>query len=168
MVFISQEIIDIILENLLNINPYLCAKITKYWYYKAMPRIWSDIDLNAYPKRFTSPAAIDFYRQQRAYRFYNTFIQSERARIKNANCLKFITKLKPFKKFHPGTVVNIVKKCPNLEEINFAEFNSNNIPYHAIAKFANLKHHSILVRIGSIDQHTLPNNYVEGIIIYRS
>jgi len=165
--FFPPEISDIVLHYLLEINPFLSAKISKYWYYKAMPIIWDEIDLNMCSKGIRSSSAMDFYRKQRAYCFYNIFAQPDRAKIKNANCLKFITKLKPFNKFHPGTIVNIVKKCPNLKEVNFLEFNSNNIPYHAIAKFARLNRNNILVWIGSIKQHALPKNHVEGISISR-
>jgi hypothetical protein len=46
MVIIPQEIILIILEKLMDIDPFLVAKVSKYWYYEAMPKIWGCINLN--------------------------------------------------------------------------------------------------------------------------
>ena len=104
-----------------------------------MPRIWSDIDLNdAYPQ-YQPNSLKNKANQTRAYKFYYTFISPKTSGkkehyIENANCLKFITKLKPFNKFYTGTVVNILKKCPNLIAINLSDFKGN-IPYNAILNF---------------------------------
>jgi hypothetical protein len=137
MPFIPPEISDIILENLLDINPFLCAKISKYWYYLAMPKIWNDINLNTLPLGYTQKPFmnVNTYVQKRAYNFYTTYIHPTNAKLKNANCLKFIRKLEPNSSSYPRTIVNILKKCPNLEEMNFASFKEVNIPYEAILKY---------------------------------
>ena len=156
MVIIPQEIILIILEKLMKTNPFLVAKVSKYWYYEAMPKIWSCTDLNDGYKAIFYPMSRSQqnFEISRAYDFYNKFIQRTSTLIiqKDANCLKFITKLIPLYKFYPGTVINIIRKCPNLEELDFIAFRRD-IPYEAIIKYCP-KIHTIYIGL-----HQIPNNW---------
>ena len=156
MVIIPQELILIILEKLMDIDPFLIAKVSKYWYYKAMPKIWGCINLNneARAKNYLISRRRWIPSNVRAYDFHKKFIQrtSTLTLQKDANCLKFITKLTPYFNFYSGTVVNIIRKCPNLEELDFRVFLAD-IPYEAIVRFCP-KIHTIYVK-----HHRIPNQW---------
>lgn len=170
---IPQELIDIILEELFEINPYLCAKISKYWYYKAMPKIWSTVDLNLKHKEFyqnTMPEQLARFAKNRAWKFYNVYFNPKQdilentlgQTIINANCLKFITKLELYYYYYPGCVINILKKCPNIETLCFQRFYYE-IPYNGIVRFCpNIK------KIYINYDHALPKFYLDGVDICKT
>jgi hypothetical protein len=171
---LPQELIDIILEELLEINPYLCAKVSKYLYYKAMPKIWGTVDLNLKRKELYQsemPEQLAFFAKNRAWSFYNIYINPKQdtkeaysgRTIMNANCLKFITKLEPYYYYYPGCVVNILKKCPNINTLDFQRFHYQ-IPYNSIVKFCipNLRRLYI-----NDNHHALPEFYLDGVTLHR-
>jgi hypothetical protein len=165
MVIIPQELIIIILEKLMKTNPFLVAKVSKYWYYEAMPKIWDCLDLNyAYQALHNRMSrSVREYEIARAYDFYNKFIKcTTTLKIqKESNCLKFITKLIPYYEFYPGTVINIIRKCPNLEELDFSTF-ERGIPYEAIVRYCP-KIHTIYVK-----RHQIPSNWLYPNITLKS
>ena len=68
------EIDDIILHYLVDINPFLSAQLSKYWYSKVMPKIWNNINLNdPLPGRPTNCIKVSMT-YKRAYSFYYRFI----------------------------------------------------------------------------------------------
>ena len=161
MIAIPQEIFDLIIEQLIRIDPFLCAKISKYCYYKAMPKIWGEVNLNKIVKRRSSHKYSGIYSiiarlKERAYSFYNIYVKKETA-LNNVICLQFITKLELPHCFYTGVIVNILKKCPNVEEIDFSKTKEKNVPYEAIVRYCpKIKK----IYIGNHIQHNTPEDWL--------
>src|SRR5271154_4219574 len=77
MKFIPQDLILIILEKLMDINPILCARISKYWYYRAMPKIWGYVNLNEFVnlENFYLHSRCPFFVEEYSIKHYSFWIK---------------------------------------------------------------------------------------------